>query len=80
MNSQARGMGRWSLWLVPCTFAFVLSTVVMAVVVSAVLAKSTDEFPLNGCSALSATVTAKEQAMAEISDQALMRHQYQRSR
>ena len=31
MTSQAMGTGRWSLWLVLCAFAFVFSTVAMAV-------------------------------------------------
>ena len=30
MTSQARGTGRWSLWMVLCAFAFVFSTLVMA--------------------------------------------------
>src|SRR6266567_3017066 len=54
--------------------------VVITVVVKAVLAKTTGLVPENGTLQRSHTVTTKAVAIAEISLQALIRHQYQRSR
>src|SRR5437773_5230464 len=56
------------------------TTVVAAVVTSALLAKSTNPEPESGVTQRRITVTTKAVAIAEISLQALIRHQYQRSR
>src|ERR1019366_4841076 len=52
--------------------------VVTIVVVNALFAKTSELLPVNGCQRFRMTVTSNEQAMAEISLQALIRHQYQR--
>src|SRR5208337_4889018 len=52
--------------------------VVTIVVANAPFANTSELLPANGCQRFSATVTSSEQAIAEISLQALMRHQYQR--
>src|SRR5271169_2246104 len=52
--------------------------VVTNVVTIAPLAKTTELLPLKGCQRLSTRLIASEHAIAEISLQALMRHQYQR--
>src|SRR4029077_14514132 len=54
--------------------------VVTAVLVKALLAKTTGFVPENGAIQRSETVMTKSVAMTEISLQALIRHQYQRSR
>src|SRR5450755_1384739 len=51
---------------------------VTTVVASAPLAKTSELLPLNGCQRLSTRLMARDDAMAEISLQALIRHQYQR--
>src|ERR1017187_8443444 len=51
---------------------------VTTVVASAPLAKTSELLPLNGCQRLSTKLIARDDAMAEISLHALMRHQYQR--
>src|SRR5437773_3582420 len=56
------------------------TTVVAAVVTSALLAKSTNPEPESGVTQRRITVTTSAVAIAEISLQALIRHQYQRSR
>ena len=56
------------------------TTVVAAVVTSALLAKSTNPEPESGVTQRRITVTTSAVAIAEISLQALIRHQYHRSR
>ena len=56
------------------------TTVVTTVVVKAVFAKTTVLLPVNGASNHNKAVMNMAVAMAEISLQALMRHQYHRSR
>ena len=56
------------------------TTVVTPVVVNVLLANRTGPLPVNGCHQCTATETTSAVAMAAISLQALMRHQYQRSR
>src|ERR1019366_2097391 len=51
---------------------------VTTVVRSAPLAKTSEPLPLNGCQRLSTRLMASDDAIAEISLHALMRHQYQR--
>ena len=52
--------------------------VVTMVVANAPFANTSELLPVNGCQRFRMTVMSREQAMAEISLQALMRHQYQR--
>src|SRR3954452_21407599 len=54
--------------------------VVTTVLVSAVLANTTELLPANGFHAFKATVASNDVAIAEISLHALILHQYQRSR
>ena len=56
------------------------TTVVIPVLVRAVLAKSTGPPPLNRLKICREITTTNEVSIAEISLQALIRHQYQRSR
>src|SRR5450755_1610845 len=51
---------------------------VTMVVANAPFANTSELLPVNGCQRFRMTVMSREQAMAEISLQALIRHQYQR--